>query len=200
MVKTRRGIGARLLAVLFGCALALLMNTCAGTRTPEVPDYLGDMERAAVAGDLEAGHLAEYARSRQLQERGSGEVPVSFDDLYLLARFIYAEAGGRGYSDEQRMCTGELALNRVLSPDYPDTLEAVIYQGGLSERTSTLAFKTELRPSRPCVQAAMRLLLGERMMAPEVVLRSDRAEGRVYARFCRREGFEFIVTYFCAPE
>ena len=199
MVKERSAVGIRLLAVLFGCALALLMNTCTAPEEPPEPDYLGQMEQAAMAGDPEAGHLAEYARNRQLAETGSGGPPVSFDDLYLLSRLIWAEAGGRGFSDEQRMCVGEVALNRVLSPDYPDTLEAVIYQGSLSSETGTLAFNAA-QPSRACVQAAMRLLLGERLMAPEVVLRSDHAQGRVYARFCRREGFDFVVTYFCAPQ
>lgn len=188
----------RFLSALCVLILPLFLNTCAYAPPAAPPDYLGEMEQAAICGDVEAGHLAEYARNHQIDETGSGEVKISFDDLFLLSRLIQTEAGSRRVSDTQRMCVGEVVLNRVLSPEYPDTLEAVVYQEGQFAATGTLAFKQSVLPSKACVQTAMRLLLGERLLEPQVVIRSDRAQGEVYAKFCRREGFAYVYTYFCA--
>ena len=47
--------------------------------------YLDEMGRAAVAGDTQAGREAEQYRNEIIDQNGSGEVKISFDDLYLLA-------------------------------------------------------------------------------------------------------------------
>ena len=83
----------RLLTALGLLALALLLSACASREEPPTPNYLSLMEDAAMSGDTEAGHLAEYARNHQIDETQSGEVKISFDELFLLARLIYAEAG-----------------------------------------------------------------------------------------------------------
>lgn len=174
-----------------------LLSACAyRPETAAEPDYLGLMVQSAVGGDLEAGHLAEYRRSHSIDERGSGEVKIAFEELYLLARLIDSETQ-RHSSDELRMCVGEVVLNRVASPEYPDSLEAVIYQEGQYAMTGTAAFKTT-PPSRASTQAALRLLLGERVLAPRVVIQSRREQANVYAQFCEKQGFLYLTTYFCA--
>ena len=72
--------------LLMAGSLLMLFNTCAMAEPPPPPDYLSLMVDAAATGDLEAGHLAEYSRNRQIDEEESGEIKVSFDDLYLLSR------------------------------------------------------------------------------------------------------------------
>ncbi len=47
-------------------------------------------------------------------------------DIDLLARLIEHEAGNQGYNGW--VAVGEVVLNRVLSPLFPDTIERVIYQ------------------------------------------------------------------------
>ena len=189
----------RLLLALGLLALALLLSACASRTEPPPPNYLSQMEDAAMAGDTEAGHLAEYARNRQIDETQSGEVKISFDDLFLLSRLIYAEAGDLRMSDNQRMCVGEVVLNRVASPEYPDSLAAVVYQEGQYPETATAAFQTETLPNRVSAQAAMRLLLGERVLEPQVVIQTHKDPGEnVYASFCNRRGFLYVYTYFCA--
>lgn len=59
--------------------------------------------------------------------------PVALEtdgDLDLLALVIYQEAGGDMCSDECRQMVGEVALNRVASDRYPDTLYGVLTQLG----------------------------------------------------------------------
>ena len=104
-----------------------------------------------------------------------------------------AEAGDRIYSEAYRMCVGELVLNRVASPEFPNTLEEVAYQSGQFLCVGEPEFE-DLRPSRSCTEAALRLLLGERRLAPQVLYRSPWQIGPAYVRFYdRRLGY----TYFC---
>ncbi len=189
----------RILLAALSLLLPLLLSTCAYREEPSAPDELCLMEDAVLAGDLEAGHLAEYARNRRIDEEGTSEVKVSFDDLFLLARLIYIEAGDMRCSDEQRMCVGEVVLNRVASPEYPDSLAAVVYQDGQYPAAATAAFQTSTLPNRASAQAAMRLLLGERILEPQVVIQTHQEpSGEVYASFCNRHGFLYVYTYFCA--
>lgn len=181
--------------LLMAGSLLMLFNTCAMAEPPPPPDYLSLMVDAAATGDLEAGHLAEYSRNRQIDEEESGEIKVSFDDLYLLSRLIQTEAGSYWVTDEYRLCVGEVVMNRVASPEYPDSLEAVIYQESAYPEACTASFQDNCIPSRPCIHAALDLLLGQRMMAPQVVLQSHHELEDVYAVYYDRIlGF----TYFAA--
>lgn len=155
--------------------------------------YLGEMSTAAVAGDTEAGRQAEQYRNEIIDQEGSGETKISFDDLYLLAKLIYAEAGSDWLSDNFRLCVGEVVLNRVASPEFPDTLYDVVYQKGQYASVGTTAFAT-LVPSQACVDVALRLLQGERQMAPSVVFQSDHEQGEIFSMYKdRRLG----TTFFC---
>ena len=48
------------------------------------------------------------------------------NDLYLLAKCIHAEARGESYIGQ--VAVGAVILNRVASPDFPDTIYGVVYQ------------------------------------------------------------------------
>ena len=74
-----------------------------------------------------------------------------------------------------------------------------MYQEGQYPGTGTSAFQESVLPNRASAQAAMRLLLGERMLEPQVVIQShQQPSGEVYASFCNRRGFLYVYTYFCA--
>jgi hypothetical protein len=51
-------------------------------------------------------------------------------DLELLALVIYQEAGGDACSDETRRMVGEVVLNRVDHPYFPNSIEGVLLQYG----------------------------------------------------------------------
>lgn len=57
-------------------------------------------------------------------------IRVEDTELYLMAHLIFAEAGSSMCSDEMQLYVGSVALNRVNSPCFPDTLKEVIYQKG----------------------------------------------------------------------
>jgi len=154
--------------------------------------YLTEMEEAAVSGSVSAGHAAEAAREAVLASGGAGE-PVAFDDLYLLARVIDAMAGSDWLTEDFRMAVGEVVLNRVASPEFPNTLREVVYQRGQYTVVNTARFSA-LVPRRECVEVAARLLQGERRMVPAVVYQADYLQGELFTMYPdRRLG----NTYFC---
>ena len=123
-------------------------------------DSKSRMVAAAVLGDVEAGQAAE--------ESGG----PSFNDLYLLSKALFAVTGSRTYTEEWRLCIGEVILNRVASPEFPDTLEEVIraderYCGKVE------GYFEALQPDAVCAEIAWRLLCGERVMDDARVVYQD---------------------------
>ncbi len=51
---------------------------------------------------------------------------TSNNDLYLLAKCVHAEARGESYTGQ--VAVAAVILNRVKSPDFPNTIAGVIYQ------------------------------------------------------------------------
>jgi hypothetical protein len=155
--------------------------------------YLTQMGNAAVDGKLEEGRQAGENRNALIELNGSDEQPFSFDDLYLLAKLINAEAGSDWLSDDFRLCVGEVVLNRVASPEFPDTISEVVYQKNQYSSVNYSSFYS-LVPNRSCVDVAIRLLRGERQMVPSVVFQSDDQQGEIFSLYKdRRLG----TTFFC---
>lgn len=51
-----------------------------------------------------------------------------YEDLELLARVLHCENSNEVDGEEACWKTGSVIINRINSPNYPDTLEGVIYQ------------------------------------------------------------------------
>lgn len=120
---------------------------------------------------------------------------ISYDDLNLLSKIMYAEAGSEWLSDEWKMCVGEVVLNRVASPEFPNTLAAVLAQPGQYYGANSSYFRN-LQPSARCVELAARLLDGERVLNnPAVVFQANFRQGSgVHTRlYDSKLGY----TYFC---
>lgn len=154
--------------------------------------YLLEMRDAAERADTTAGRTAEAARNAAIEAGGEGE-KICFDDLLLLFRVLDAMAGSDWLTDDFRMCVGEVVLNRVASPEFPDTLYGVVYQRGQYTVVNTARFST-IVPRRECVDCALRLLLGERHMVPAVVYQADYLQGELFTMFPDRQ---LGATYFC---
>lgn len=184
----------KLLLVLPVLVLTLLLTGHAKAAYEEDVDYSSLMINAALTGDYDAGIAAQTARSEKIAAMQTGEVDFDFEDLYLLSKIIYAEAGSEWLSDEWKMCVGEVVLNRVASPEFPDTVKEVLQQPGQYYGANSRYF-TNLRPSERTAQCAMRLLKGERLLEPSVVFQANFKQGggthtAVYDKYL---GW----TYFC---
>jgi len=157
-------------------------------------DYSSQMISAAVAGDYEAGMAAQETRDQKIAALELDEESYTFDDLMLLSKIIYAEAGSEWLSDEWKMCVGEVVLNRVASPEFPNTIKEVLEQPGQYYGANSRYFNS-LLPNERCVVCAMRLLNGERLLEPAVVFQANFQQGggthtAVYDKYL---GW----TYFC---
>lgn len=77
-------------------------------------------------------------------------------DLYLLAKLIHSEARGEPY--EGQVAVGAVVLNRVKDPNFPNTLEGVIYQPWAFTALHDGQFNLE--PNSTAYQAAQDALNG----------------------------------------
>ena len=166
----------------------LCMSTGAWAEEPE-PDWLSLLTEAVLAGDREAGIAAAEGWNAV-----EGRPRLDYDELLLLSKLITWEAGSKWLTDELRLGVGVVALNRVASPEFPDTLEEVVYQEGQYPGTDTYDFQVALTPARPCTEAALRLLLGERILAPQVVFEGHAVQGKIHAVF---RDMHYGSIYFC---
>ena len=164
-------------------------------------DYLEEMVSAVVEADSARGEAAAEARNETLRLLRAEETAFDFEELLLLSRIMYAEAGSVWLSDEWKMCVGEVVLNRVASPEFPDTIREVLEQPGQYYGKNCRYFDT-LQPSELCVRLAIRLLRGERVMdEPSVVFQANfRQGGGVFAEYKDQQLGSTFFCYSLRPE
>lgn len=158
-------------------------------------DFMEEMVWAAVEGDYEAGEAAAEARNEKIELLDLDYELIEFEDLYLLSKIMYAEAGSVWLSDEWKMCVGEVVLNRVDSPEFENTIKDVLEQPGQYYGKNCPYFE-RLRPSERCVRLAIRLLEGERIFNdPSVVFQANfKQGGGVHTKLVDSQ---LGATYFC---
>lgn len=140
-------------------------------------DYAALMQSCAVAGDVDEGRAAAEKRNLKIAALHLGESQIDFDDLYLLAKVITCEAGSYWLDMEWKMKVGEVVVNRVNSPEFPNSYREVIYQPGQYPYAGGWYFEN-LTPWEASVEAAMRLLSGERLLNdPSVVFQNNTKQG-----------------------
>ncbi len=99
----------------------------------EITGYFGTATESALKSYQRSNGLPEtgVADEATLKKMGItiGTPPTATDaNINLLARIISAE--GRGESYVGQVAIGEVILNRIEHPSFPDTLQGVIYQNG----------------------------------------------------------------------
>lgn len=181
--------------ILVFLALLLSITVPALAAYDEDTDYMEKMISCAVSGDIAGGTSAENSRNEKISVLGLDCTPISFEDLNLLAKIMYSEAGSNWLSDEWKMSVGEVVLNRVASPSFPDTVSGVVYQAGQYYGANSSYFNN-LKPDERCVRLALRLLEGERVIGDaSVVYQSNSPQGSgvhtIYYDSC------LGTTYFC---
>lgn len=94
----------------------------------EVTGYYGSITRQAVKKFQADYGLAQTGEvnSTTAEYLGINLGGQSSNDLYLIAKCIYAEARGEPY--EGKVAVGAVILNRVEDPNFPNTIYGVVYQ------------------------------------------------------------------------
>lgn len=121
------------------------------------------------------------------------KLEYSEHDVYLLAKIMYAEGGGYKH-DDLLLMIGNVVLNRVESPLFPNTIQQVIYQTGQYSPTFNSDRWAAIEPNEQCLRLAERLLQGERFCPKDVLYQAGRPQGSgIYWKW---EGYG-ASEYFC---
>lgn len=119
------------------------------------------------------------------------EYSYTEEDLMILAKVMYCEAGSYWITDEQQMMFGNVLLNRVASPEFPNTVREVAYQPG---QYLPRLFNS-YTPDQRTINNARKLLEGYRCMPSSVVFQANfpQGSGTWKAVYFDHLGY----TYFC---
>jgi len=178
----------------------------ARAQTPEIPAETARAERIEEAADLEtvrpepAVPETEKAQEIERAQEEPGPSPVmdryrqvffSDEEMDELAGIIYLEARGEPARGQQAVA--EVVLNRVLSPEFPDTVSEVIHQGEAegSAQFDTVYDLDTAAPGPEQYEAIDRAMHGPGVVPSDVVFFSREGENdRVFMTigehvFCR---------------
>ncbi len=138
-------------------------------------------------------------RSVALESTGkrlrSGEEFYDSDEVYWLSRIIHAEAGAEPF--DGKIAVGNVILNRVRSPQYPNTIYGVIFDRKYGTQFSPVSFGTIYnRPNADSMIAAKLCLEGYTFsdtvlffMNPRLATTNWIAENRPFAFTIGRHDF-----------
>lgn len=124
----------------------------------EVTGYYGSITREAVRKFQADYGLAQTGEvdSTTADYLGINLGSQSSNDLYLIAKCIYAEARGEPYVG--KVAVGAVILNRVENPNFPNTIYGVVYQPWAF--TAVYDGQITLEPDAECYQAAQDAMNG----------------------------------------
>ncbi len=163
----------RLTAILCAAILCAALGVPAKADYSPKEDYLAQMLAAVERGDYAGGSAAAEKRAEKIADMALSYPQIDFEELWLLSKIIYAEAGSVWLPMEWKMAVGEVVLNRMASPEFPETMREVLEQPGQYYGKNSRYFNS-LLPSEACTEAARRLLEGERVLGePGVVFQSN---------------------------
>ena len=124
------------------------------------------------------------------------------EDVTLLAK-IMQEEDGHDWPDAMIMCIGEVVLNRVNSPEFPDSIREVLYQvdGGFIQYAPVHHQGWErITPEDRYIELAERLLAGERVMDdPQIIYQATFEQGRGTV-LTYHDFYIGSTTYFCLTD
>lgn len=203
----KKGIATLLAAGLIVIGTGNLTSTYAAelpmTEMQEVIDntnYSEIMIASAINGDVVTGTQAEQDRNVKIDKQGLSYPKIKFNDLFLVSKIMTAEAGSYWLSDEWKMAVGEVLLNRVASPEFPNTVEECIYQPGQYYSKNSSYFK-KLLPWERETRLAWRLLEGERHLKPSVVFQANFTQGSgIFKSFYDKYLGWTYICYSSRPE
>ncbi len=138
---------------------------------PRITGYFGPITRDAVIrfqrdnGLLVDGIVGPQTRNalygQTYVSRSSGNA-YDRDNIFWLARIIHAEAAGEPYSG--KVAVGSVVMNRVKSPNFPNTIYGVIfeYYKGIPQFSPVADGTIYNNPSAECLAAAQEAYWGAR--------------------------------------
>ena len=99
-------------------------------------------------------------------------------DLYLLSQVVYSEAGSDEISDDVQLMVANVVMNRVISPDFSDTIYDVVHA---PNQYQFIKGKVTVVPNKRASDNAKKVLDGLRVLPKNIVYQSEyRNLGKIY--------------------
>lgn len=117
----------------------------------------------------------------------------SDEELELLAKLIYCEAGSDGISDEHQQLVAQVVINRVNDGRFPNTISEVIYQKGQYACVGNTRWNSEEVPER-CYNNALKVLNGEVQAPGDLIFQANFEQGTEIYKIFKTS---YSITYFC---
>ncbi len=156
-------------------------------------DYGLLMAQAMANEDYVQAMLYEDIKNQKNEYLGVTD-NLNYDDLLLLSKIVDAEAGSSWLTDEHRLLVASVVVNRIHSPEFPDTLHEVVYQKGQYSPVRNERFD-ELVPSESSVMAAYTILTEGSIAPIDVVYQANFIQGsKIYKEI---HDDKLGTTYFC---
>ena len=86
------------------------------------------MIECAMVGDDDRGYWAEAERDLKIDRLNLPVRKIAYDDLRMLSQIVQQEAGDDALTNEHRILVASTVINRMNSPEFPDTLYEVLCQ------------------------------------------------------------------------
>lgn len=99
---------------------------------------------------------------------------VSLTEYEMLAHMIMAEGGSDYLPDEVPYGVGTVILNRIASPNYPDTMYGVIHQSG---QYAVAGYYMNVEPTERCYRIAYDLLSNGSSWPKNIVYQAQFTQG-----------------------
>ena len=158
-------------------------------------DYDAMLMWCVTTGNDSIGKQIVYERNKKLQALKLQPLYFSYDEYGLLAKIIQCEAGSNWLPIEWKMAVGDVVLNRVLSPEFPNTIHEVVFQPGQYPYVNGRSFLATI-PSDDSASAALRVLSGEHIIDDRsVVFQANVSQGG--GVYCIMHDDLLGNTYFC---
>lgn len=161
-----------------------------------IMDYDARVVDALAAGTYADARSLCDTRNQLIEVLGSSSPIVVYDDFYLLSKIITWEAGSSWLTEDHRMMVGEVLLNRVESPEFPNSLEECVYQRGQYHDVTGKKFQS-LAPNKVSIRAAWNLLCGERIINDPAVVFQSGNKNNGSSVYLKIEDEILGTTYFC---
>lgn len=157
-------------------------------------DYLNETIENISNGEITQGRRNCELYNKQNEILGKS-FRIDFDELYLLAKIVEAEAGSEWLTDEHKRLVASVVLNRVEHWYYPDNIFDVVHQKGQYAAVGSNYFDN-LIPSKNSVVNALFVLENGSICDENIVYQAEFKQGSgVYKTFY--DEIRKTTTYFC---
>ena len=144
--------------------------------TAGVTSYIVSVVKESKDECLENVEIKKSSESESTVAVSTPQKSYTDNDLYLLSHVINGEAGANWCTDNMRLYSGSVVLNRIKDSRFPDTIEEVIYQPGQYKCTWDGNFDKPV--TEGSMNAAIYLLENGSQLPENVVFQSEFPQGQ----------------------